>query len=269
MYNSQIECISGNLGKNVTNKKPKIDFGFESVDKDKKASLVHDVFESVASKYDIMNDVMSGGLHRIWKNKTISMIAPFDGAKLLDVAGGTGDISFRFIRKAKKLNVKTEVTISDINDYMLEEGRARAIDDNIIEGVKWQVADAEKLPFKDESYDFLTIAFGIRNVTDKDQALKEFYRVLKVGGRFVCLEFSNVENPIFAKIYNEYSMKMIPKIGGVITGDKDSYRYLVESIRKFPTRNEFSEMIKNAGFEHVTSEPLTQGVVAIHSGIKA
>ena len=244
----------------------KTSFGFKEVRKDHKESLVREVFSSVAGKYDLMNDLMSGGLHRLWKNHVINMISPFEGAKLLDVAGGTGDIAFRFLKDAEKKGIEVEATISDINPQMLEKGRERAINTNILSGLKWQEADAENLPFEDKTFDYYTIAFGIRNVTNIDKALAEAYRVLKFGGRLVCLEFSHVENPVLAKIYDAYSFNVIPKIGNIITGDKDSYRYLVESIRKFPRKEEFARMLKEAGFARVTVETMTGGIVAIHSG---
>lgn len=242
------------------------DFGFKTVEREKKSSLVHGVFASVAPKYDLMNDLMSFGLHRLWKNTMISQLPVSDGARLLDVAGGTGDIGFRYLKKARENNVNVEVVISDVNDEMLKQGKARSVDNNILSGISFKLADAENLPFDDQSFDLCTIAFGIRNVTNIDKALSEFYRVLKPGGRFVCLEFSHVENDVLKKIYDEYSFKVIPEIGKIVTGDRDSYQYLVESIRKFPTRDEFSKMIEAAGFSMVSDKAMTYGVVAIHSG---
>lgn len=247
-------------------KKEQTSFGFKTVDSDKKASMVAGVFDSVASRYDIMNDLMSGGLHRLWKKQFVSEVNLFDGAKILDIAGGTGDIAFRIRDKAKEKGVNVDITVSDINPNMLEEGKARAIDGNMLSGLDWKVADAENLPFDDLSFDFCTIAFGIRNVTNIPKALKDINRVLKPGGRFLCLEFSHIDNKVLSQIYDSYSFNVIPKIGSVVAGDADSYQYLVESIRKFPKREVFSEMIKEAGFEGVTAEPLTKGVVAIHSG---
>jgi len=245
--------------------KKKTDFGFKTVDMEEKASMVHGVFSSVASKYDIMNDLMSGGLHRLWKKKMIEQICPFEGAKMLDVAGGTGDISFRFLKEAKKKNVNVSVTTTDINENMLEEGRDRAVNNNILTGIEWKLADAEELPFADKSFDYCTIAFGIRNVTNIEKALKEIYRVLKIGGKFVCLEFSHVDDPMLSKLYEAYSFNVIPKIGELVAGDSESYKYLVESIRKFPSREEFTKMMGNAGFEKTSCLPLTFGTVAIHS----
>jgi demethylmenaquinone methyltransferase/2-methoxy-6-polyprenyl-1,4-benzoquinol methylase len=188
--------------------------------------------------------------------------------KFLDVAGGTGDIAFRIWNKAKNENKDIEIIISDINDEMLEEGRKKAIDKGYLSGIDWQQANAEELPFKDEEFDYYTIAFGIRNVTHIDKALKDAYRVLKPGGKFVCMEFSNVENPLFRKIYDVFSFEAIPRMGDLIAGDKESYQYLVESIRKFPPKEEFSRMIRSAGFKKISVKSFNHGVVAIHTGVK-
>lgn len=239
-------------------------FGFKEVDEKDKAGMVKGVFSNVAPKYDIMNDAMSLGVHRLWKDKFIKMLAPEKGSKLLDVAGGTGDIAFRFLNKAQD----GFVTVCDINPEMLAEGYKNSIDKNILQGIEWVCGNAEKLPMADSSYDYYTIAFGIRNVTNIDAALKDAYRVLKPGGRFMCLEFSKVENPILAGLYDFYSFKVIPNIGQVVAGDRDSYQYLVESIRKFPTQNDFCKIIEKAGFSQVTYTNLSGGAVAIHSGWK-
>ncbi len=239
-------------------------FGYKEVDSAKKASMVKGVFSNVAPKYDIMNDVMSLGIHRIWKDTFIKKLNPKAGSKLLDVAGGTGDIAFRFLQKAKG----GHVTVCDINPQMLEEGYKNAIDNNVLEGIEWTCGDAEKLPFPDNSYDYYTIAFGIRNVTHIDAALAEAYRVLKPGGHFMCLEFSHVTNPVLAKLYEFYSFKVIPQMGQLVAGDRDSYQYLVESIRKFPTQEKFLKMIKDAGFTQASYTNLSGGSVAIHSGWK-
>lgn len=249
-------------------KKEQADFGYRKVDAVKKAGLVDEVFSSVANRYDLMNDLMSGGLHRLWKDKFVGGITLKKGTNILDMAGGTGDIAFRILEKAKKQRASINITISDINEEMLGQGRVRAIDRGIVEGVEWQQADAEKLPFKKDSFDCYTIAFGIRNVTHIDKALKEAFRVLKPGGHFYCLEFSNVNNPLLKKIYDVYSFEMIPRIGRAVTGNKDAYQYLVESIRKFPDRDRFTQMIEKAGFAKVHSKSLTKGVVAIHTGVK-
>ena len=238
-------------------------FGFKTVDENAKASLVRGVFDSVASRYDIMNDLMSAGLHRLWKNEFVATLAPKNGQKILDVAGGTGDIAMRIQEKAT-----SEVTICDINQQMLVEGKNRATDKNMRSGLEWVCGDAENLPIPDASMDAYTIAFGIRNVTHIDKALAEAHRVLKTGGKFLCLEFSHLPNANLQKLYDAYSFAAIPRIGKMVTGDADSYQYLVESIRKFPRQEEFAEMIRTAGFEGVTYRNLTQGIVAIHSGRK-
>jgi len=239
-------------------------FGYQEVEAVDKAKLVGGVFSSVASKYDIMNDAMSLGVHRLWKDRMISGLNPRPGSKLLDVAGGTGDIAFRFLKKVNG----GSVTVCDINADMLEEGKKRGIDKNILNNIEWVCGDAEKLPMPSSDFDYYTIAFGIRNVTRIKNALKEAYRVLKPGGRFMCLEFSHIDNPLFGKIYDVFSFKLIPQIGKIVAKDEASYRYLVESIRKFPKQEKFASMIKAAGFENVKYTNLSGGVVAIHSGWK-
>ncbi len=261
--------------RNMTNKE-KIEkgttthFGFQQVNENEKQSMVRGVFDSVADKYDIMNDVMSGGLHRLWKNEFISILRPVAGMRLLDVAGGTGDIAFRFLKAAAKRtgpdDIPASVTICDINHNMLAAGRARALDEGIFGPIDWLVGNAEQLPLESNSVDAYTIAFGIRNVTHIDKALKEAYRVLKPGGRFLCLEFSDVDLPLLKQIYDAYSFNVIPHFGELITGDKDSYQYLVESIRKFPSQEKFKTMIEEAGFKKASYRNLSGGIVAIHSG---
>jgi ubiquinone/menaquinone biosynthesis methyltransferase len=238
-------------------------FGFKTVDENQKSTLVRGVFDSVAARYDIMNDLMSAGLHRVWKNEFVSMLAPQSGQHILDVAGGTGDIAFRMREIAD-----CSVTICDINWQMLREGKNRATDKNMREGLDWVCGDAERLPIPDASVDAYTIAFGIRNVTHIDQALTEAHRVLKIGGRFMCLEFSHLQHQLLQKLYDAYSFSAIPRIGKLVTGDADSYQYLVESIRKFPKQEEFAKMIRVAGFSNVNYRNLSQGIVAIHSGRK-
>jgi len=245
-------------------------FGFQDVDEAKKQTLVRSVFDSVAEKYDIMNDVMSGGLHRLWKNELISDLRPAPAMHLLDVAGGTGDITFRFLKAARRRSSQgdspAKVTICDINHNMLKAGRNRALDQGIFDPIDWVTGNAEMLPMPDRSVDVYSIAFGIRNVTHIDMALKEAYRVLKPGGRFMCLEFSKVDLPLLKQIYDVYSFKFIPHFGELITGDKDSYQYLVESIRKFPSQEKFRKMIEDAGFKKTSYRNLSGGIVAIHSG---
>lgn len=242
------------------------DFGFQDVDSSKKTGLVTDIFRRVASNYDLMNDVMSFGIHRWWKDQFIQRISPKSEEKFLDVAGGTGDIALRLLHK---IAPKTDIIISDINPAMLEQGRARAIDQGVIKGLQWSCATAENLPFPNASFDVYTIAFGLRNVTDKEAALKEAFRVLKPGGRFYCLEFSKVNHSLFEKAYSLYSFNVIPKIGALIAKDKAAYQYLVESIARFPPQEQLVTMIRDAGFSSVSYQNLTQGIVAIHEGIKS
>jgi ubiquinone/menaquinone biosynthesis methyltransferase len=238
-------------------------FGFKTVAEDEKASLVRGVFDSVASRYDIMNDLMSAGLHRFWKHEMVASLAPRNGWSVLDVAGGTGDIAFRIKKRAN-----CHVTVCDINAQMLEEGRNRAINQNVLSGIEFVCGNAESLPFEDNSRDAYTIAFGIRNVTHIDKALSEAYRVLKPGGRFLCLEFSHLPNETLQKMYDRYSFTVIPKLGELVAGSAAPYQYLVESIRQFPNQEDFAQMIRDAGFGHVQYHNFTQGVVALHSGRK-
>ncbi|MCL8486415.1 MULTISPECIES: bifunctional demethylmenaquinone methyltransferase/2-methoxy-6-polyprenyl-1,4-benzoquinol methylase UbiE [Bradyrhizobium] len=241
-------------------------FGFRDVPLGEKQTLVNDVFHSVAQRYDLMNDLMSAGLHRVWKDIMINTLnppksdAPF---ALLDVAGGTGDISFRAARKA---GAGFHATVCDINGDMLEVGRQRALKQYLEDKVSFVEGNAEKLAFPDRSFDAYTIAFGIRNVPQIELALAEAYRVLKHGGRFLCLEFSTVEVPGLDKLYDLFSFNVIPQLGRAVTGDAESYRYLVESIRQFPRPNTFAEMISAAGFSRVSWQTLSGGIVALHSG---
>ncbi len=246
-------------------KRTTTDFGFQDVDSNEKTKLVNDLFKRVANRYDLMNDVMSLGIHRWWKDQFIQRIAPKKDEKFIDVAGGTGDIALRLLKKSTPLS---NITVYDINLNMLEEGRARAIDEGVIKGLQWICGTAENLPFPDNAFDVYTIAFGLRNITSKENALKEALRVLKPGGRFYCLEFSKVKHPLLEKAYSLYSFNIIPKIGALIAKDKAAYQYLVESINRFPTQEELSLMIKEAGFASVSYQNLTQGIVAIHEGIK-
>lgn len=242
----------------------KTHFGFEEVDVSQKAKRVAGVFSSVANRYDIMNDAMSGGIHRLWKDQMICTLNPRSGSHLLDVAGGTGDIAFRFLKKSPQ----SKVTVGDINPDMLAEGKKNAVNRNILNNISFQCMDAQALPFEDNTFDYYTIAFGVRNVTDIQQALYETYRVLKPGGRFLCLEFSHINHDLLAKVYHTYSFKVIPKLGKILANDADSYRYLVESIRQFPTQHSFADMITKAGFSNVTFRNMTFSVVALHSGWK-
>jgi len=284
------------------------------VKEDEKAGKVHEVFSSVAGRYDLMNDAMSLGAHRLWKDAMVSRLRPSPCTRLLDVAGGTGDIAFRvlthmdyassgapetaaeassqapldLVAEAERLGVapielgeteeeerpaepaaaEPQVVVCDINARMLEEGRRRARAADLEHRLSWVEGDAEKLPFADHSFDAYTIAFGIRNVTHIDRALSEAYRVLRPGGRFLCLEFSHVSNPAMRWLYDQYSFQVIPPMGTVLAGDWQSYQYLVESIRRFPVQEEFAGLIRTAGFGCVSHESFTFGVVALHSGFK-
>lgn len=238
-------------------------FGFRDVPAEEKAGLVHGVFSSVASKYDVMNDVMSFRIHRLWKEALIDWMAPRPGLRLLDVAGGTGDIAFRTLDRLKGDGA---ATICDMTAPMLVEGRKRAEAESLSHALSWVCGDAMRLPFPDRSFDVYTIAFGIRNVTRIEAALAEARRVLKPGGRFLCLEFSRVDPPLMRKAYDLYSFQVIPRMGHLIARDRESYQYLVESIRKFPDQDRFAAMIREAGFSRVAYRNQTLGVAAIHSG---
>ena len=250
----------------MTDKPPATHFGFESVSWDEKEKKVGAVFHSVAKNYDLMNDLMSGGLHRVWKDVLVGMVRPSHTRPFhhLDVAGGTGDVAFRVIEGG---GPETDVTVLDINPNMLAVGRERAEKLNLL-GLTFVEGNAEELPLPDNTFDAYTIAFGIRNVPRIDKALREARRVLKRGGRFLCLEFSDVDMPMLDRIYEAYSFSAIPAIGKVITGDGAPYRYLVESIRKFPDAPTVRDMIEDAGFQRASFTRLTGGVVAIHSGWK-
>lgn len=259
-------------------------FGEERVTASEKTEKVIGVFDSVASKYDIMNDLMSGGMHRLWKDRLIRQIRPRPGLRYLDVAGGTGDIAFKIHKKIvgtlERWNVEQQsntptlqhsnipITVFDLNQHMLDVGRDRAIDQGWLDDFEWVTGNAEKLPFPDNSFDVYTIAFGLRNVTHIDTALSEAFRVLKPGGRFFCMEFSRVEQPLIAAGYDAFSFHLIPRIGKLVTGDRKSYQYLVESIRKFPSQRKLAARMTGAGFEGVKYFNLSAGIVAIHQGTK-
>ena len=242
-------------------------YGFRAVAEEEKQGLVNDVFHKVAKRYDIMNDLMSGGLHRLWKDAMVTALNPpkRPGWKALDVAGGTGDIAFRIVEAS---GCAAHVTVLDINGSMLEVGRERAERRGLGGSLDFVEANAEELPFEDESFDAYTIAFGIRNVPHIEIALAEAFRVLKTGGRFLCLEFSEVEMPLLDRVYEQWSFKAIPQIGRAVTGEAEPYSYLVESIRKFPNQQNFAAMIGRAGFERVSFRNYSGGIAALHSGWK-
>ncbi|MBM3543227.1 MAG: bifunctional demethylmenaquinone methyltransferase/2-methoxy-6-polyprenyl-1,4-benzoquinol methylase UbiE [Alphaproteobacteria bacterium] len=253
--------MSEDLGKSGGYQTP-VSFGFAEVDAGAKQKLVNDVFTRVATRYDLMNDLMSGGLHRLWKSELLAWLAPPKSAvpyALIDVAGGTGDIAFRFLEQAGKGG---SAVVCDISAEMIEAGRARANGEGKLTFVR---GNAEALPFADKSFDAYTIAFGMRNLTLIDLALEEAYRVLKPGGRFLCLEFSSVEVPLLDRLYDAYSFGAIPVLGGLVAGDSGAYRYLVESIRRFPDQKSFTGLIEDAGFERTRYRNLTGGIAAIHS----
>jgi len=236
-------------------------FGFKEVEAAEKPSLVRGVFESVASRYDLMNDLMSGGIHRLWKEALIDRLKPRPGMHLLDVAGGTGDIAFRFQDAGGG-----HVTVCDLTEGMVRTGRDRALDTGRLHGVDWVVGDAQQLPLADRSVDAYTIAFGLRNVTDMDAALAEARRVLKPGAPFLCLEFSQVVLPVLDELYDLYSFKVVPALGQAVARDRDSYQYLVESIRRFPPQQALADRMEQAGFGQARYQNLSGGIAAIHSG---
>jgi demethylmenaquinone methyltransferase/2-methoxy-6-polyprenyl-1,4-benzoquinol methylase len=238
-----------------------VNFGDELVTPEEKTRRVGAVFSSVARRYDLMNDLMSGGMHRLWKDRFVARVKPRAGEKILDMAGGTGDIAFRLARRG------AEVTVADINADMLEVGKDSARRRNLA-GLSWKIENAERLTFPDASFEAYTIVFGIRNVSDIPAALREAHRVLKRGGRFYCMEFSSSDWPGFANIYDTYASKVIPRVGKLVAHDEESYRYLVESIRRFPRPNAFKAMVTDAGFVRTAAEPMLGGLVAIHSGWK-
>ncbi|XP_044472106.1 2-methoxy-6-polyprenyl-1,4-benzoquinol methylase, mitochondrial isoform X1 [Mangifera indica] len=258
-------------------------FGFKEVREAEKSQMVSNVFSSVASNYDLMNDLMSGGLHRLWKDRLVSKLNPFPGMKHLDVAGGTGDVVFKILETINNIKRRAmqdvseddfleegRIYVCDINTNMLNVGKKRALERGLGEdkSLVWVEGDAEALSFDNNTMDGYTIAFGIRNVTHIEKVLAEAYRVLKRGGRFLCLELSHVEIPVFKELYNYYSFQVIPAIGELVAGDRGSYQYLVESIRRFPPQEKFASMIVEAGFQKVEYENLVGGVVSIHSGLK-
>ena len=240
--------------------KNNIDFGNKIVKKSDKQKLVNKVFNSVAHKYDLMNDITSLGIHRSWKNDLINWLAPQSTQNLADIAGGTGDIAHKFIKAGGN-----SAHVFDINKEMIEVGKKRYKNYNNLD---WTAASAEKIPVSDDTFERATMSFGLRNITDRNKSLKEIYRILKPGGRFICLEFSHVDNDFFKKLYDLWSFKIMPLIGQKVTGDKEAYTYLVESIRKFPTQAEINQMLSSVGFARVKYRNLCNGIVALHSGWK-
>lgn len=243
--------------------KEQIDFGYQTVDKDKKEEKVAEVFHSVASKYDVMNDVMSFGIHRLWKRTMIELTGARKGQKALDLAGGTGEIAMKV---AKRVGDSGHVVLSDINSSMLEEGKKHVINSGFINNISFELINAEEIPFPDNTFDLVTISFGLRNVTDKLKALKEMQRVIKPGGRLVVMEFSKTNNPALTKLYDFYSFSALPFMGKIIANDEESYRYLAESIRMHPDQETMKSMMLEAGFDEVEYKNLTGGIVAIHRG---
>ena len=240
-----------------------IDFGFRTVRRAEKAGLVRDVFDSVATRYDIMNDLMSGGVHRLWKAAMIDWMAPQPYQHLVDLAGGTGDISLRFLKAGGGT-----ASVTDINESMLAAGRRRRDLGKLADRLRWCVGNAEALPFETASTDLVTIAFGLRNVTNREGALAEAHRILRPGGRFLCLEFSQVSNEMLARAYDSWSFNVLPRLGQLVAGDAESYRYLVESIRTFPTPEVLADMFAGAGFAQVRVRRMSAGIACIHSGWK-
>jgi len=244
----------------LNNEEKNIDFGNKKVKKTEKQTLVNNVFNSVADKYDLMNDLTSLGIHRLWKDSLINWLAPQPYQKLADIAGGTGDISMKFL-----LAGGCSAHIIDINKEMITKGKLKNNNNN---NLSWTIASAENLPMADNSYERASMGFGLRNITNRVLALKEVYRILKPGGRFICLEFSHVENSLLKKIYDVWSFEFMPRIGQKITGDKEAYNYLVESIRQFPSQPELTQMFSEAGFSRVKYRNLSNGIVTLHSGWK-
>ena len=249
----------------MTDAQDKTHFGYQTVDSEKKAGMVADVFHSVAAKYDIMNDVMSGGIHRLWKQYTIEISGVREGNRVLDIAGGTGDLAAKF---SNIVGERGEVVLADINASMLGVGRDKLTDKGIVANIDYVQANAESLPFPDNHFDCITIAFGLRNVTDKDKALRSMLRVLKPGGRLLVLEFSKPTSELLSKAYDAYSFSILPRMGKLIANDSESYQYLAESIRMHPDQETLKGMMSEAGFTSARYYNMTGGIVALHRGIK-
>lgn len=261
------ETLTNSDNQDISNEtqSEKIDFGYTQVDKDKKVDMVADVFHSVAAKYDLMNDLMSLGIHRLWKRYTIDCSGVRKGQRVLDLAGGTGDLTAKFSRIVGETG---EVVLADINPSMLRVGKEKLVNKGILGNVSYVEANAEELPFGDSHFDLITIAFGLRNVTDKSKALASMYRVLKPGGRLLVLEFSKPTSETLSKAYDAYSFHVLPKMGKLVANDADSYRYLAESIRMHPDQETLESMMKEVGFEQTSYHNLTGGIVALHRGFK-
>ena len=251
-----------NLEETAAGAAEEADFGFRRIPATQKTAAVRGVFDSVAARYDLMNDLMSGGIHRLWKDRMVDRLRPRATERLLDLAGGTGDIAFRILARAPG----AEVTVVDLTPAMLAVGRDRAIDRGLLSGIAWAAGDAERLPLPDRAVDAVTIAFGLRNVTRRQRALAEARRVLRPGGRFLCLEFSRVVVPGLDRLYDTYSFSVLPRLGGLVAGDRDSYRYLVESIRRFPEQAALAGEMTAAGMENVRWTNLSGGIAALHVG---
>lgn len=250
----------------MSSEKDTTHFGYQEVDKDAKAGLVADVFDSVAARYDVMNDLMSVGIHRLWKRFTIELSGVRKNNAVLDIAGGTGDLAARF---AEIVGPQGRVVLADINGAMLEVGRDKLLDTGRQGNIEFVQADAQDLPFPDDSFDCVTIAFGLRNVTDKDKALRSMLRILKPGGRLLVLEFSKPGNPLLSRAYDAYSFRVLPFMGKLVANDSDSYQYLAESIRMHPDQETLKDMMEDAGFSRCEYHDMTGGIVALHKGIKA
>jgi demethylmenaquinone methyltransferase / 2-methoxy-6-polyprenyl-1,4-benzoquinol methylase len=250
----------------MSSEKDTTHFGYREVDKDAKAGLVAEVFDSVAARYDVMNDLMSAGIHRLWKRFTIELSGVRKGNAVLDIAGGTGDLAARF---AEIVGPEGRVVLADINGAMLEVGRDKLLDTGRQGNIEFVQADAQDLPFPDDSFDCVTIAFGLRNVTDKDKALRSMLRVLKPGGRLLVLEFSKPANPLLSRAYDTYSFRVLPFMGKLVANDSESYQYLAESIRMHPDQETLKDMMEDAGFSRCEYHDMTGGIVALHKGIKA
>jgi demethylmenaquinone methyltransferase/2-methoxy-6-polyprenyl-1,4-benzoquinol methylase len=245
--------------------KRRADFGFKTVSESEKPGLVRALFDNVAARYDLMNDLLSAGVHRLWKDALVDLLEPRPGLAYLDVAGGTGDIARRIAERLSRTETPSSILVLDSSSRMIEEGRSRALDRGLLHGLRWVLGEAERLPLAERSIDAYTVAFGVRNLTRIDEALAETYRVLKPGGRFLCLEFCPAVHPALAPLYEAYSFRLVPLLGALVQHDRASYEYLVESIRRFPPPQRFAAMIEAAGLSRVRVRKLSGGIAALHS----